>query len=207
LRNSTGASATTIKCALDAIRHVLDVAVEVGQVYANPARNLSVTAAAKKLLKAARRERASQADLRLPTREEFQQLVRAIDQAAVSDCKAAAEYVQLIAYSDARKNEALHVLWSDVDFARKRIHLRVTKNGEPRYVPMIEELHALERRAGSTSRRCARAAHQGGAGVYEVGVQTIGHSPFHDPRIAASLRDRVPRSRGRCAYRGRLARA
>jgi hypothetical protein len=40
-RNSTGASATTIKCALDAVRHVLDVAVESGHLYANPARNRS----------------------------------------------------------------------------------------------------------------------------------------------------------------------
>ena len=38
--NSTGASMTTIKCALDAVRHVLDVAVSGDHLYANPARGV-----------------------------------------------------------------------------------------------------------------------------------------------------------------------
>jgi hypothetical protein len=70
-RNSTGASTTTIKCALDAVRQVLDIAVESGHLYANPARNSTVTDAARKMFKVTRRERAERAPLRLPTREEF----------------------------------------------------------------------------------------------------------------------------------------
>jgi hypothetical protein len=44
--NSTGASMTTIKCALDAVRQVLDVAVSGGHLYANVAKRMfKVTAA------------------------------------------------------------------------------------------------------------------------------------------------------------------
>ena len=141
--NSTGASMTTIKCALDAVRQVLDVAVSGGHLYANPARNTSVTNAAKRIFKVTRRERTERGALRLPTREEFVHLVDKIRTAGVSDCKAAADYVQFIAFSGARKTEAANVTWSDIDFNRETIHLRVTKNGESRYVPMTGEMRQL----------------------------------------------------------------
>ena len=142
-KNSTGASMTTIKCALDAVRQVLDVAVSAGHLYANPARNTTVIESARRMFKASRRERAERAPLRLPTRTEFMQLVEKIRTAGVADCRAAADYVQFIAFCGARKNEATHVLWTDIDFDRERIHLRVTKNGEDRYVPMTEEMRSL----------------------------------------------------------------
>lgn len=142
-RNSTGASMTTIKCALDAVRQVLDVAVAAGHLYANPARNSTVTDAARRMFRTTRRERAERAPLRLPTRQEFMQLVENIRTAGVSDCKAAADYVQFIAFCGARKNEAAHVDWSDIDFNRETIHLRFTKNGESRFVPMTEEMRLL----------------------------------------------------------------
>lgn len=145
-RNSTGASMTTIKCALDAVRQVLDVAVSAGHLYANPARNSNVAETARRMFKATRRERAERGPLRLPTREEFMQLVAKIRYAGVSDCKAAADNIQFIAFCGARKNEAAHVVWADIDFERGTIHLRVTKNGESRFVPMTDEMRlVLER--------------------------------------------------------------
>jgi len=142
-RNSSGASMTTIKCALDAVRQVLDVAVASGHLYANPARNSSVTTAAKSMFKVARRERAERGPIRLPTREHFIQLVETIRTAGVSDCKAAADYVQFIAFCGARKTEAANVLWSDINFDRGTTQLRVTKNGDTRFVPMTEEMRLL----------------------------------------------------------------
>ena len=153
--NSTGASMTTIKCALDAVRQVLDVAVSGGHLYANPARNTSVTNAAKRMFKVTRRERAERGALRLPTREEFVQLVDKIRTAGVSDCKAAADYVQFIAFSGARKTEAANVTWSDIDFNRETIHLRVTKNGESRYVPMTGEMRQLLKRMKAQREKAA----------------------------------------------------
>jgi integrase len=142
-RNSTGASMTTIKCALDAVRQVLDVAVTAGHLYANPARNSTVTDSARRMFKASRREREESSPLRLPTREEFLGLVENIRGAGFSDCKAAADYVQFIAFCGARKSEASNVLWSDINFDRETIHLRVTKNGASRFVPMTGEMRQL----------------------------------------------------------------
>ncbi len=142
-RNSTGASMTTIKCALAAVRQVLDVAVAAGHLYANPARNLNVNDAARRIIRMLRRERAERGPMRLPTRTEFMQLVAKIRNAGVSDCKAAADHVQFIAFCGARKNEGANVIWSDIDFKRESVHLRVTKNGESRYVPMTDEMREL----------------------------------------------------------------
>ena len=114
-RNSTGASATTIKCALDAVRQILDIAVASGHLYANPARNITVGEAARRMFKTVRAERGT---VRLPTRLEFLRLVDAIREAGVADCRAAANYVQFVAFCGARKNEAAHVHWSDVDTVR-----------------------------------------------------------------------------------------
>ncbi len=127
-RNSTGASATTIKCALDAVRQILDIAVASRHLYANPARNVSVSEAARRMVKTVRRERAERGTIRLPTRPDFLRLVEAIRRAGVADCRAAADYVQFVAFCGAHKNEATHVHWSDVDAVRGTIRMRVTKN-------------------------------------------------------------------------------
>jgi hypothetical protein len=47
-RNSTGASPTTVNCALDALRFTLDLAVEAGHLFTNPARDKSVKRATPK---------------------------------------------------------------------------------------------------------------------------------------------------------------
>jgi len=142
-KNSTGASTTTIKCALDAMRYVLDVAVDAGFLYANPARNPSVADGAKKILKAVRRKRAEKGGVILPDKENFSALANSIRKMGFGECEASADYVEFIAFSGARKNEAINVLWSDVDFPKGKIHLRVTKNGEARFVPMLAEMRDL----------------------------------------------------------------
>jgi integrase len=131
-RNSTGASPTTFNCALDAVRQTLDIAVEAGHLFTNPARDKSVKRATPKLKR-----------LELPNREQFQSIVKAIENAGTGDCKAAAEMVRLLAYTGARKNEVNNVLWRDLDFLNGRVTLRITKNGEPRDVPMIPECRTL----------------------------------------------------------------
>ncbi len=142
-RNSSGASFTTLKCALDGLRQILDVAVDSGHLYANAARNAAVTKFAKTVFKAARRERAERGTPKLPTREEFAALVESIRKAGVSDCIAAADYVQFIAFCGCRKTEAANVTWEDIDFGRGTVQLRVTKNGEARHVPMNPEMSDL----------------------------------------------------------------
>jgi integrase len=134
-RNSTGASPTTFNCALDALRHTLDIAVEAGHLFTNPARDKSIKRATPKKKRMERTE--------MPSREEFQALIKAIESAGTGDCKAAAEMVRFLAYTGARKTEANNVLWRDVDFVKGRVTLRVTKNGDTRDVPMIPECRTL----------------------------------------------------------------
>ncbi len=131
-RRSKGASPTTFNCALDALRHTLDLAVESGRIFSNPARDASIKRATPKLRR-----------LQLPTGEQFVKIVKAIKGSGYGKCIAAAEMTQFLAYTGARQNEGNHVTWADVDFEASRITLRVTKNGEPRDVPMIPECRTL----------------------------------------------------------------
>jgi integrase len=131
-RRSKGASTTTFNCALDALRHTLDLAVESGRIFSNPARDKSIKRATPKLRR-----------LQLPTREQFAKIVKAIETSRCGKFEAAAEMAQFLAYTGARQNEGNHVTWGDVDFETSRITLRVTKNGEPRDVPMIPECRTL----------------------------------------------------------------
>jgi integrase len=131
-RNSAGVSPTTFNCALDAMRHILDVAVEAGHLFDNPARDKSIKRATPKPKR-----------LVLPSREQFHAIVAAIEKAGFGACKAAAEMARFLAYTGARINEANNVVWGDVNFDNGRITLRVTKNAEPRDVPMIPECRTL----------------------------------------------------------------
>lgn len=74
---------------------------------------------------------------------EFLELVKTVRSTGVSDCKAATDYIEFVAFCGARKSEAAPVVWSDINFARETIHLRVTKNGDSRFVPMTAEMRQL----------------------------------------------------------------
>lgn len=149
-RNSTGASHTTVKCALDSLRLILDVAVDSGHLAVNPARQQLVTQEMAGIAKNIRRHKAERGGGPvIPSKENFSRLVQAVRRAGVSDCRASADYIEFVAYCGARKNEAVNVEWRDIDFANGLIHLRVTKNGEHRAVPMTTEMRSLlERLAG-----------------------------------------------------------
>jgi integrase len=164
-RHSVGASLTTLKCALDAVRQVLDLAVANGQLPANAARNATVQAFTRKLFKAARREKAEKGGLVLPSKAEFLRILAAVRNAGVNTCIAASEFIEFIAYSGARRNEAIHVCWSDVDFEGEKILLRVTKNGEPRWVPMMREMKRLLQEMLARRNAGQRAAE---AGILQV---------------------------------------
>jgi integrase len=131
-RRSKGVSATTFNCALDAMRQVLDLGVEAGRIFSNPARHESIKRATPKLRR-----------LVLPNRSQFCEIVTAIRNARCGKCEAAADMAEFLAYTGARQKESNHVTWSDVHFESGRITFRVTKNGEPRDVPLIPECRAL----------------------------------------------------------------
>ena len=153
-RNTTGASVTTLKCALGTLRQILDVAVLSKHLSKNPARQEAVILKMRKQKKKIRRERSKRRiEVNIPSREDFAKLVEMVRKAGVSDCRAAADFIEFIAYCGARKNEAINVQWRDIDFVvgakpdikfkGGAIHLRVTKSGESRSVPMFGNMRTL----------------------------------------------------------------
>lgn len=117
------------------LRDVFDVAIEAGVLYSNPAR-------------AVKRAKVLAKELRLPSREQFIEFVRAIRSAGGRDSKNCADFVQFVAFSGCRLSEAIAVTWHDIDFNKSEITVRGdaitgTKNSEVRRVPMIPELRAL----------------------------------------------------------------
>lgn len=123
-------SATRYNGTLDSLKHVFDIAVKAGARHGNPAENVGRCVVRQK-------------QLRLPERGQFLAFVEAIELAGAWCSRDCANFVRFLAFTGCRKNEAANVLWSDVDFERGRVHLRVTKNGQARFVPMIPDARDL----------------------------------------------------------------
>lgn len=135
MRNSKqGCSTSKHNAMLDILRLALDVAVANGAAFANATRDQSVSRPAQK-----------PKELSLIERKDFPKLLAAMRDIG-GNAVHAADLTEFLAYSGARINEARNVRWSDVDFVKNTVRLRVTKNGKPRIVPMMPELKTfLER--------------------------------------------------------------
>jgi integrase len=117
------------------LRQILDVAVESGARYDNPARDLK-----RKKVKVRRPE--------LPSQDQFIRFVETIETSGRSSCYQAAELVRFLAFGGFRKSEAAHVKWADCNFEKGTITVRGdpltgTKNSEIREVPMIPDMLEL----------------------------------------------------------------
>lgn len=143
-------SASVYNNTVGTLRMLLEIAVEKGARSNNPARFVS-------------KRRVEQKQLRLPEPDQFRRFVQVIQHGAGWCSRECADLVQFMAYGGFRKTEAAHVTWDDCDFARRQIRVRVTKNGEPRVVPMIGDMEALLLRL-----RSARAAEPPETVVMEV---------------------------------------
>jgi integrase len=123
-------SATRYNNTLDTLRALFRIAVDAGVRIDNPAEKVGRAAVMQK-------------QLALPERGQFHAFVDAIRTAGAWCSRDCADFVEFLAYTGARKNEAANVTWADVDFVRQRIHLRVTKGGKPRFVPIISRSSTL----------------------------------------------------------------
>lgn len=117
------------------LRHILDLAVAEGARYGNPALRIK---------KAKIRPRV----LQLPSREQFQEFVDAIDRAGGACSHDCADLVSLLAFGGFRKGEAAVITWADCDFQKCEIIVRGdpetgTKNWSVRQVPMIPDMRKL----------------------------------------------------------------
>ncbi len=126
---------TVVNASIGTLREIFAEAVNAGARFNNPAADLS-----RVKLRAKR--------LELPSRQRFLEFVEAIRTAGGGQSKDCANLVRFLAYSGLRIGEARNVMWADVHFTRRELHVRgdpqtATKNGETRHVPLIPELEKM----------------------------------------------------------------
>jgi integrase len=129
------ASPTALNHTIGILRALLEIGVEAGARYDNPA----------KLIKRAS-ERPKH--LVLPEPEQFEKFVREIEDSGSGHSRPCSELVRFLAFGGFRKNEAANITWGDCDMEKGEIlvrgdHETGTKNWSVRRVPMIPEMRAL----------------------------------------------------------------
>lgn len=116
---------------LGTLKMILEFAVREGIVMDNPARSL-------------KRLKIPRSGVIIPTREQFARLVHQLHETMNME---AANFVELLAYSGMRRNEAASLTWGDVDFERGQFKVtggeQGTKNRQARHVPLFPAMRSL----------------------------------------------------------------
>ena len=138
---SQGRSPTAFNHTVGILPEILEIGVESGVRYDNPARFV------KRLSERSEKPH-------LPEINQFEQFVTEIENGGGGFSKSCADLVRFMAFGGFRKTEAANICWSDCDFARGKIAVKGdpvtgTKNGESREVPMIPDMHRLLERLRS----------------------------------------------------------
>lgn len=131
----TKASATALNHSIGILRSLLEIGIEAGARYDNPA----------KFIKRAS-ERPKQ--LTLPEPTQFEKFVTELENGGGGFSQACADLVRFMAFGGFRKGEAALVNWEDCDFNKNEIVVRGdpetgTKNWTIRRVPMIPDMMTL----------------------------------------------------------------
>jgi integrase len=129
------ASATRYNNSVAMLRHVLDVAVDAGVLYSDPAATLE-------------RIRVRGKQVVLPSAEQFTAIIGEMRAGHSRDSKNCADFAEGMAYTGARKGEAGELELRDLDFDSGEVIVRGdpqtgTKNWEVRRVPMIPDARTL----------------------------------------------------------------
>ncbi len=134
-RYAKTASSCRYNNSLSLLRQILNVAIESGVLYSNPAVGLERVAIRPK-------------QLELPTRVKFAEFIEEMKQGHGRDSKNCADFVRGLAFTGCRISEAAQIEWRDLDFVAGEILVKgdpeeATKNGEIRRVPMIPQAREL----------------------------------------------------------------
>src|SRR5260370_20385301 len=135
------ASPTNYNNTVALLRHVLNVAIEAGVIYSNPAAALKRAAIRGK-------------EIALPTIDKFNALLAEMRAGHSRDSRNCADFALGLAVTGMRKGEANALEWRDIDFEAGEIVVRGdaetgTKNWELRRVPLIPDARALFQRLRS----------------------------------------------------------
>jgi integrase len=114
---------------------ILEIPIEAGVRYDNPARFIKTMKVREKVLQ-------------LPSRAQFQELVATVRKVNKRFSHDAADLIEFLAYGGFRKDEAQNIRWADCDFNREEILVRGdpetgTKNWTVTTVPMIPRMRRL----------------------------------------------------------------
>ena len=110
-RVAKGSSATRFNNSVAVMRHVLDVAIECGVIYSNPAAML-------------KRKPIRQKTLTLPTRGQFAEFIRTMETAGGRDSRNCADSAQGLVFTGCRKGEAGEIEWRDLEFEMGMVVVR-----------------------------------------------------------------------------------
>lgn len=129
------ASPTAFNNTVGTLRMVLDIGIENGACYDNPAKTIG-------------KHRIRLKTLELPSKKQFMALIEAIETTDGGWKYRCADLVRFLAYGGFRKGEASKITWADCDFEKGKIRvagdaITGTKNWQVRHVPMIEEMKLL----------------------------------------------------------------
>ena len=169
-------SATRFNNTLGTFRRVFDIAIGAGELHRNPVQDIG-------------RSYKEPKTTYTPTREEFTKLIAAIRNSPSRLSHDIADFVEFLAYTGARKNEAANVLWGDIDLARERLIFRKTKNGLvrtieliPDAVELIEKINSRRGDAPSDDRvfRVSEAYGALRAAATAIGIPRISHHDMRD---------------------------
>jgi integrase len=130
-------SPTVTNGTLSVLRRVLDIAVDSGVRYDNPAKDKDV-----------KRARVRRKELQLPEPDQFLALVKKVRTAGSRDSDNCGDAIEFFSYVGARLSEAAKIYGRDCSFLKNEIIIRGdpitgTKNWEMRRVPMIPEVRKL----------------------------------------------------------------
>jgi integrase len=131
-------SATAFNHTLGILRVLLEIGIETGARYDNPARFI-------------KRARERPKTLAPPEPEQFRRFVEEIENGGGGFSGRCADLVRFLAYGGFRKSEAANITWGDCDFEKTEIIVRGdpetgTKNWSIRRVPMIPDMLELLKR-------------------------------------------------------------
>jgi integrase len=135
------ASPTNYNNTVAILRHILNVAIEAGVIYSNPAAALKRAAIRGK-------------EIALPTIDKFNALIAEMRAGHSRDSINCADFASGLAFTGCRVGEAREIAWRDIDFDAGEIVVRGdadtgTKNWELRRVPLIPDARALFERMRS----------------------------------------------------------
>jgi integrase len=74
-------------------------------------------------------------------------MARRVETSGSGQAKDCANLFRFLAFSGVRIDEVRHILWSDADFEKGLLHVRVTKNSKARWIPLNSSLGECPKKA------------------------------------------------------------